>query len=90
MILQEDNKLYNNKFYDIYNISLSELFFIINDTYIYKTHIILWHFLKIGKKCKTFFPIIFTQKKKYIYIYILNILIFAQNLRAFSSKDPRQ
>ena len=90
MILQEDNKLYNNEFYDIYNISLSELFFIINDTYIYKTHIILWHFLKKGKKCKTFFSIIFTQKKKNIYIYILNILIFAQNLRAFSSKDPRQ
>ena len=66
MILQEDNKLYNNEFY---NISLSELFFIINDTHICKTHIILRHFLKIEKKCKTFFSIIFTQKNIYIYIF---------------------
>ena len=73
MILQEDNKLYNNEFYNIYNISLSELFFIINDTHICKTHIILRHFLKIEKKCKTFF---FLDLQK-------DILILPQNLGAF-------
>ena len=73
MILQEDNKLYNNEFYDIYNISLSELFFIINDTHICKTHIILRHFLKIEKKCKTYFFYYLHTKNIYIYIYIFKI-----------------